>query len=158
MILIVSCGQGHVQYSVFSAKPGAFGAELYPHPHRSTNPSIPLQLRHRLPIFEKSNVLVMCVLYKNSRGRLTYHRNRGPTGSGMHRKEPGDKGSHASRYQERRYSLVHLQKCLTFPFPLMTPHHLRRSVTLNFAIGLCADILVRRQDVRAHCDSMEICC
>jgi hypothetical protein len=44
------------------AHSGVSSAEVYPHPYRSKMSSIPLQLRHPVPLFEKSNVLVMCVL------------------------------------------------------------------------------------------------
>jgi ATP-dependent Clp protease ATP-binding subunit ClpX len=46
-----------------SAQSGVISAEIHPHHYRSFTSSIPLQLRHKVPVFEKSNVLVMYALY-----------------------------------------------------------------------------------------------
>jgi ATP-dependent Clp protease ATP-binding subunit ClpX len=40
---------------------GVSAAHLHPHPRRMNPPHMPLQSRHPVPLFEKSNVLVMCV-------------------------------------------------------------------------------------------------
>lgn len=70
--------------------PGVAPASVQPHPYRLPLPSMPLRSRHAIPLFEKSNVLVMYVssLFTSLRAVTSemyfLFVRSGPTGSGVH--------------------------------------------------------------------------